>query len=308
MTTTTRSDPSRAMLRKRSMSRLHWARYATQAFFAVFILVAALRHQQEKQSGAPSVDALCPFGAVESLYTWVTTGTMVPKLHPSNMILGAAVLVSVLIAGNAFCGWICPMGTLGDVLTGLRRRLGLRAVAVPDRVDRVLRYGRYVVLAAVVIATVQTGRLIFAEYDPYVTLFSLHWIFEMSSALIPALVITVVVLAGSLVVDRLWCRYLCPAGAVFAVAGHLSFLRIRRHASACTDCGLCNPPCPVGIDVAHAQTVNTDCVGCMECVATCPFPGALTVTGPTFLGSIGRRGDGDAAAGPESATSTVAQR
>jgi len=46
----------------------------------------------------------------------------------------------------------------------------------------------------------------------------------------------------------------------------------------------------------------------MECVATCPFPGALTVTGPTFLGSIGRRGDGDAAAGPESATSTVAQR
>ena len=76
-----------------------------------------------------------------------------------------------------------------------------------------------------------------------------------------------VVLAGSLVVDRLWCRYLCPAGAVFAVAGHLSFLRIRRHASACTDCGLCNPPCPVGIDVAHAQTVNTDCVGCMESVS-----------------------------------------
>ena len=32
----------------------------------------------------------------------------------------------------------------------------------------------------------QTGRLIFAEYDPYVTLFSLHWIFELSTALIPA--------------------------------------------------------------------------------------------------------------------------
>lgn len=265
------------------------ARYATQAFFALFILVAAVRHQVAKQNGAPSVDALCPFGAVESLYTWVTTGTMVPKLHPSNMILGIAVVVSVLIAGNAFCGWICPMGTLGDVITGLRKRLGWRPVHVPDRVDRVLRYGRYVVLAAVVIATVQTGRLIFAEYDPYVTLFSLHWIFEPSTALIPALIITAVVIVGSVLVDRLWCRYLCPAGAVFAVLGHLSFLRIRRSASACTDCGLCNSPCPVGIDVAHAGTVNTDCVGCMECVATCPFPGALNVTGPTFLGSIGRR-------------------
>lgn len=294
MTTTARRGPSRAALRKTSMSRLHRARYLTQAFFAVFILVAAVRHQLAKQNGAPSVDALCPFGAVETLYTWVTTGTMVPKLHPSNLILGLAVLVSVLVAGNAFCGWICPMGTLGDVLTGLRKRLGLRAVTVGERTDRVLRWGRYVVLAAVVIATVQTGRLIFAEYDPYVTLFSLHWIFELSTALIPALIITSVIIVGSLFIDRLWCRYLCPAGAVFAVLGHLSFLRIRRSASACTDCGLCNPPCPVGIDVAHTATdgaVSTDCVGCMECVATCPFPGALTVTGPVFLGSIGRRAD-----------------
>lgn len=293
MTTSTRPAPSRAALRKRSMTRLHWARYATQAFFAIFVLVAAVRHQTEKQNGAPSVDALCPFGAVETLYTWATTGTMVPKLQPSNFILGGAVLVSVLLASNAFCGWVCPLGTVQDVLTGIRNRLHLSAVHVPERVDRVLRYGRYVVLVAVIVATVQTGRLIFAEYDPYVTLFSLHYIFEPSSALIVAGVLTAVILLASVVVDRLWCRYLCPAGAVFAVLGHLSFLRIRRHESACTDCGLCNAPCPVGIDVAHADTVNTDCVGCMECVATCPFPGALTISGPVFLGSIGRR-DADA--------------
>jgi NapH/MauN family ferredoxin-type protein len=276
---------SRAQRRATAVRRLRGWRHGTQLAVAVLIVVAAVQHQLGKAEGAPSTDALCPFGGIETFFTWVTTGQLVSKTHPSNLILGAAVLVSILLAGNAFCGWICPFGAVQDVLSWVRRRLHLPTWTVPARLDAVLRYGRYAVLAAILVATAATAKLEFAAYDPYVTLFSLHWIFEPDLATMwPGLLVLAIVVAGSLVVDRFWCRYLCPAGAVFAVLGHLSFLRIRRTASACTDCNLCVAPCPVGIDVAKADpTVSTDCIGCLECVANCTFSGALEVSGPRFL-------------------------
>ena len=282
---------SRAEQRRRSVAQLHHWRHGTQLAVVVLILVAAVRHQLAKESGAPSTDALCPFGGVETLWTWITTGQFVSKIHPSNLILAGAVLVSVLVAGTAFCGWICPFGAVQDLLLKLRNRFHLPTWTPSPRLDRVLRYGRFVVLAVILVASAITAKLEFASYDPYVTLFSLHWIFEPDLAVMwPALTILLVVLAGAVLIDRFWCRYLCPAGAVFAVLGHLSFLRIRRSSSACTSCNLCTRPCPVGIDVAATEhALSTDCVGCLECVATCTFGGALEVSGPTWRGSIGRR-------------------
>ncbi len=270
--------PSAAVRRRRSIRTLRGARRVVQLGFAAFILVAAVRHASEPGGSSASTDALCPFGAVETLWTWLTTGTLIRKTHPSNLVLGGAVLAGVLLAGNAFCGWVCPFGTLQDGLHGLARRLHVPQLRIPRRVDAALRWGRFVVLGVIVYASAVTASLWFADYDPYVTAFSLRWWFEPSRAMWPALAILAVIVAGSLVIERFWCRYLCPAGAVFAVLGHLSILRIRRTPNACTSCELCNTPCPVGIDVsATARSVSTDCIGCLDCVTTCPVGGALSV-------------------------------
>jgi polyferredoxin len=126
----------------------------------------------------------------------------------------------------------------------------------------------------------------FAGYDPYVTLFGLHWLFVADSGdYWIALLILGLVAAASLVVDRFWCRYLCPLGAALSVVGRFSLLRIRRTASACTDCTLCDKPCPVGIEPSKARPfVSSDCIGCMDCVATCPVRGALSIDTRVPLG------------------------
>lgn len=292
-TTTPRRPPTRAQLRTRSMSRLKRARHIVQVLIAGAVLFAAVRHQVEKGAGAASVDALCPFGAVETLPTLLTSGNFITKIHQSNIVLGLAVLVATLLVGNTFCGWICPFGALQDGITWVRRTLRLPTWTPSKRVDAVLRYGRYVVLGLVLVMSFTTAKLWFGDYDPYVTLFSLHWIFEPSTELIVALVILVLVVVASVLVERAWCRYLCPLGGVFALLGHVSFLRIRRSEKTCSDCTLCDRPCPVGLDVSKAKPfVSTDCIGCMDCVAACPVKGALDVKAPVFVGSIiGRRED-----------------
>ncbi|MBU4188087.1 MAG: 4Fe-4S binding protein [Propionicimonas sp.] len=276
--------PSRAIQRLRTIRRTTLARRVTQLGFAIFIVAAAARHQFESETGTASVDALCPFGAVETLITWATTGTLIAKVHPSNLILGVAVLVAALLVGNAFCGWICPMGTVQDGLAWVAKKLHLPQWQPGPRTDRVLRWGRFVVLGLVMWMSYVTGRLWFADYDPYFTLFSLHWLNPWTEALIVSVAITTAILVASLFVERLWCRYLCPLGAVFAVLGRFSFLRIRRDAATCTDCNLCDRPCPVGITVSKADpVVNADCIGCLDCVTTCPVRGALTISPPGGL-------------------------
>lgn len=277
---------NRAQRRLRDIRRLRIGRALTQLAFAALILTAAVRHQLAERGTSSSVDALCPFGAVETLLTWITAGHFVPKIHQSNMVLGLSVLVATVLVGNAFCGWVCPFGALQDGLSWVRRRLHLPVVPVPRAWDRGLRWGRFVVLAVIVWMSATTARLWFSDYDPYLTAFSLRWLFEFNARTMSLqLAILLVVVVGSLLVDRFWCRYLCPLGAVFAVVGHLSILRIRRSGAACTDCARCDTPCPVGIEPSRAKPlVSTDCVGCMECVVACPVQGALAVDGPVLLG------------------------
>ena len=281
--TTTRVRP-----RRRSTDWTNVARRVSQLVFAGYIIAMSVLHQLGERTGSvtPSIDALCPFGAVETLWTWITTGRFISMIHPANLVLGLALLVGVLIAGNAFCGWVCPFGAYQDALTWIRRKLHIPEVKLPARADAILRYGRFVVLAIIVYASISTVKLWFAEYDPYRTLFSLHWLFGFNLATMwPAFVILGAVTIGSLLIERFWCRYLCPLGGVLSVLGHFSLLRIRRQDASCKGCALCEAPCPVGIKVATADpAVSVNCVGCLACVDICPRPGALTVQlKPTWL-------------------------
>jgi len=268
------------------MKRLKGSRRIVQLVFAAWIIVAAVRNQVLSGSESPSVDAMCPFGGVETLVTWITTGHFISKTHPSNLVLGLAVLVAVVLVGNVFCGWICPFGAIQDALTWVRKKARLPQLTVPAGWDKALRWGRFVVLAVVIYFSVSTAKLWFSDYDPYVTLFGLRWLFAFNaSTMWISIAILAVILGGSLVVDRFWCRYLCPLGGVFAILSRFSLVRIRRSPQVCTDCTMCDKTCPVGIEPSKAKPfVSTDCIGCMDCVAACPVKGALRVEGPVLLG------------------------
>ncbi len=256
---------------------LTWARRAVQAGFSVFILVSAYLHFNDK-GGYPPIDTICPFGAVETMWTYFTTGHFLPKTSTPNFVLGIGLFIGTFIVGGAFCGWICPFGALQDALTWIQQKLRLPKVKVPEKWDKVLSYGRFVVLAIVLYMSASTATLWFADYDPYRAVFSLHWIFDFNTAAWLSYAIGIAFIIGGLFIPRLWCRYFCPLGGIVGLIQYVSPIKIRRDEVICTDCGLCDRVCPMRLKVATVESVSGDCIACLECVERCPAKGALNVS------------------------------
>ena len=105
-------------------------------------------HQTGSGSGRlASVDFLCPFGGLETLYSLLIGDGFLKHTAASSVILLAGMLVMALIYRRSFCGTICPLGTLQGIFGAAGRKLLRRRFAVPLSVDRVARYLKYVVLA-----------------------------------------------------------------------------------------------------------------------------------------------------------------
>jgi polyferredoxin len=90
------------------------------------------------------------------------------------------------------------------------------------------------------------------------------------------------VLAGlSLLVRNVWCRYLCPYGALLGLLSLASPLRVTRAKATCIDCERCTRACPSGIQVHRAGRVASDeCTACYRCVSACPVKDTLEMRAP----------------------------
>jgi polyferredoxin len=259
-----------------------WIRKVVQWFFFAFIALISINHTLvESGSGIPflasaSLHALCPFGGVETLYTFIASGVLVKKVHDASLVLmGIGIFLAVLF-GPAFCGWICPLGTIQEFVSGFGRKIFRRRFNqfVPFKLDQVLRYARYAVLAWVIYVTATSSTLIFEAYDPYFALFN-FWSAEVAPTALAILGITLVL---SFFVERPWCKYACPYGAFLGVFNLFRIFSIKRAESTCKADGACSIMCPMNIQV-DTKTVVRDhqCISCLECTSEAICPVAKTV-------------------------------
>ncbi len=265
-------------------------RRAIQLGFALFILYTAVIHVMVGESSAnltASPEAYCPFGGLETLYRYLSSGgSFVSHTHLSNLVILVAVLVTAFLARSAFCGWICPLGFLQDLVANLRavlqkrfpafRRWMRNVQAQGERLaflDRYLRLVKYLVLAWAVIGAAVYGVMVFRDYDPWSALINIA---EFSFT--PGAVVLGATLIASFFVERPWCRYACPLGAASGLLGKFSPAYLQREAQACKVCKICTTACPMGLPVHTANTIQSaDCITCLECVGACPREGALEV-------------------------------
>ena len=94
-------------------AKTRWARHAIQALMVAVVGWQAVGHVT---SGGESAEAWCPLGGFETLWTLVTTGRTVSHVHTSSLVLAATVLVLALVGRGFFCGWLCPLGTVQEMV------------------------------------------------------------------------------------------------------------------------------------------------------------------------------------------------
>ncbi len=267
---------------KKFTRRRIWIRSLVQFFFFALIALIAVNHTLAENGkgidflSSASLHALCPFGGVVTIYQYATTGTFVKKLHESSFILMTLGFALAILFGPVFCGWVCPFGTFQEWVGKIGKKLFKRRYNhfVPQKLDNLLRYLRYLVLAWVIYMTAASATLIFAEFDPYFALFN-FWSGEVA---IGGLIVLGVTLLLSLFIERPWCKYACPYGAVLGIFNLFRIFKLRRTPGTCRTCSACDVNCPMNIPVSQKTIIRDhQCISCMECTseASCPVSGTV---------------------------------
>jgi polyferredoxin len=252
-------------------------------FSVIGTFLIGIRHllPDESASGG-SFDAFCPFGAIETMWVYLATGQTLKTTNLLNFALLSGVLAVSLVAGRAFCGWMCPLGAVQEGLARFSRRLGgekrhvrgkhskIRIpVHLPVWIDQPLRYAKYAILGLVILASA------FATYPPLYQFCPVRAVFSFKLTTGLMWSVLIVFLVTSLLVERIWCKYLCPLGAALAIFNKVSPVHLSTDFTACNRCGRCDIDCSMNIQDIPDNLNQAECIRCLECWETCARKNAL---------------------------------
>ena len=247
-------------------------RYILLAIFLIHSTVEAYLHQLLGGGKEPSIHALCPYGGLESLYVLIFGGTFIDKIFSGTMIILVITIIMALIFRRSFCGLICPFGALQEFFGIIGKKVFGKRFIIPERVDKPLRYLKYIVFLLTLVLAWKTAGLWVNPYDPWAAYG--HMSAGMESLIEEysiALIILIVTIVGSLLYDRFFCKYLCPMGAFYGIISKLSPSKITRNENTCINCGLCDKNCPVNIKVSELKEIKSaECIDCQSCILSCP--------------------------------------
>jgi len=266
-------------------SKARTVRTITQiSVFVIVFLISISKWLSEQGFKIPvlpdaSLHAICPFGGVATIYEFAASGNFIQKIHSSAFILMILGVIVAILFGAIFCGYICPFGTFQEWIGKIGRKLFPKKYNhfVPKKLDHLLRYLRYGVLAMVLYNTAVTAKLVFQAVDPYYALFN----FFTNEVAVTAYIALGVITVLSLFIERPWCKYFCPYGALLGLFNLISIFKIRRNKNTCIGCKQCDNTCPMNIEVSNTNTVkNHQCIICHQCTSemVCPVQNTVTIS------------------------------
>jgi ferredoxin len=218
------------------------------------------------------------------------------------LLLPAALMtLATLALGRFFCGWICPLGTILDLLTSrIRKTAPIRALrgntkywlllpllsaslfnlnlsGLLDPIAILLRALTFL-LHPLMGLTAREGwvalyRLMGEQRDGLAPAYNLirATLLPFRDTIYPLALLSAAILLAVIALERFetrnWCRNLCPLGTLLGWLSHFSLFR-RTPAGLCADCGVCRELCPTSFDQDHL--VKEECVLCLDCQRGCP--------------------------------------
>lgn len=229
----------------------------------------------------PGAVGACPLGSLQGAFS---------ADHSTLYYVGGILLLYSILFGRMICGWLCPFGLIQEWLHKIKT-----PKLKKGPVTRILSYLKYVILVYFVLvvpvlyALRDTPLPAFCKYicpagtlEGGVGLLSNSANDNYFSMLGPIFtwkfLLMVSLLVSCVFVFRLFCRFICPLGALYGLFNRFSFFGIKLNRDKCVDCHKCITHCKMDI----RQVGDPECISCGECVAVCPTR-AIEWKGPKIL-------------------------
>jgi uncharacterized protein with FMN-binding domain len=215
------------------------------------------------------------FSAMKTLFTAIIGGSFSMAANAGEVILVLFMLLITAVMGRFFCGFLCSFGTMGDFFWVVGNKLKLRRPKISRQADRILKSLKYIVLIGIVLLGWILGvSLLSGTANPW-SIFGMYVTFsgwsDLSAWISIGALLLIGIMAGSLYIERFFCRYLCPLGAVFAFVSRVRLFKIRKPAQHCGECRACTKSCSMGIPLYGMNVISDgECIDCMNCVEVCP--------------------------------------
>lgn len=218
----------------------------------------------------PGAVGACPLGALQNALA--ASNTRLPAY-----VFGIIILYGLLL-GRTICGFLCPVG-LGQELLYKIKTPKLKK----SKTTRILSYFKYVILVVLVVilpiayglgmfplpafckyicpaGTIEGGVGLLSNIKNEGLYAILSYLFTWKFLLL------VLIVVGSVFVFRLFCRFLCPLGALYGFFCSVAMLGVKLDKNKCTDCGLCVSACKMDIK----RVGDHECIHCGACIKVCP--------------------------------------
>lgn len=139
-------------------------------------------------------------------------------------------LIAALLFGRVFCAGVCPLGAIQELA-------GFRMIRVGKNVEKVLTAIPFVYLGLAILFSATGSQFIICRYDPFVGIFRLNAPYTM-------IIFGSLLLVVGIIVNRPYCRYLCPYGVLLNLFSRFSRRHVTISPAGCRNCRLCEPSCP----------------------------------------------------------------
>jgi len=305
------------MNKKKKISTVKIARHAVQILF--FIILPGLY--------------INAFSGIREIYTAVFGGSFSAAQMLPQLVEVAVIIPATVLLGRFFCGWMCAFGAFGDFIYGLSRRFFKARFRMGEGIDQALKYVKYAVLMFLVAVLWTFNTTAFDNMSPWDAFGMLTAVGKapaisyVAANMAIGLILFILITAASFFVERFFCRYLCPLGAVFALTSKLRIAKIDKPRTKCGACRICTNNCAMGIPLYKDDAVSSgECIQCMNCVSVCPRrnvslavsetdvrPAAAGIavvaamTGLYYAGNIGANAIASSAAGSDTNISVAAE-
>lgn len=197
---------------------------------------------------------------------------LIAQIHSSLTIpdwiwLPILVILVTAFMGRLFCGWLCPLGGILNLLYYIKRLFpnGSLTKTTNTKVYSFLKQAKYWWIACSVVFAIG-GVGIVTLLTP-LTLFS-HEITRLYLGQFPWL-LAVVILLGVIFFPRFWCTYVCPTGIMFTLVAGLRRIKVRA-TDKCIHCDYCKSVCPVNAVDTAPKGSSDECLVCGRCSTACP--------------------------------------